>query len=374
MIFSQMVTLFYDKIRESSTNSAFTEAKVKKWINEGYRHFLNYRLWGFLFKEESTTNIFTHCSDGGTSNGTTLYVDSTDGMQAGMKIYVTDGVNFERVEISSVNAPAGTVTLSSPGLIGSYKDGDTVSGSQVFLPADCRKLLEIRRDAVSASVQEGQALKYCDPREFDITVSYIKSMAPPTHYMGGGIDVTSDGYITNHTAGTGTGTSEIVFSSTTGKSDDYYKGWRVVNTTRKESARVTAFDSATEKLTISTPIANQVPTDNFYLIRDLGRIFLYPLPDQAYTITFHYYRNVNDMVNDGDIPLLGPVEENAVELIVDYALAEAGLSDRNLDWSNMYRQKYVNGLEQLKLQDIDGPDRVSNMLPTRYSRLPGFYL
>lgn len=374
MNFSQMLTLFYDKFRESSSNSTFSETKVKKWINEGYRYILDYTLWDFLVHDDFTTNIFTSCSDVGTSTGTTLYVDSINCMQAGMILHVTDGTIYERVEISSINEVNNVATLRSPGLVGEYTDGDTVSSTHIFLPCDLRKLIEISARSVTGSSQDAQVLRYCDDRDFNIIIPYKKSLSMPTHYIRGGISVTNEGYPGTYTAGEGTNINAICSDDFTGPTDDYYKDWRVVNTTRGESSRATSYNSETKAISMSPAIACQQAEDKFYLIRDLGQVFLYPIPDKQYTYYFRYYRRVGDLSDSNDIPALGEGGDYIHDLPVDYALAEAYLCDRKPEMASYYRQKFLERIERMRLSQYRNPDYLVNFRPTGSRDLPGFYV
>ena len=373
MRFSQMISLFYARFRENSSNSAFSEDRVKQWINEGYRLVTGYTLWDFLIKESVNKNVFTNCSDSGTSTGTTLYVDSCDNMQKGMGLWVSDGSNFEKVEIASFNAVTNVVTLISPGLSGEYTNGDYVISPDLFLPVDCRKLLDIRILSQNSATESG-TLIYCDLRDLDILFPHRSSISKPTHYALGGIIPENEAFPNGYLAEASTNSSRIVCSSLTGSNSTYYDNWKVINTTRSSISYISSYEPGGKILEIDPIISSQESGDEFYLVRDTGRIILYPVPDSIYKVKFRYYRKSKDLVLDNDIPLLGVTGENFHDLPVDYALAEAYLVDRNLDMSNTLRDKFFNRLEQFKQQYSTTPDRLINFKLPGKQNLPGFYI
>jgi len=374
MYFSQLKSLFYAKFRESSSNSAFSETRVKQWINEGYRYFINYALWDFLIDEFSNTNVFTNCSDGGASTGISLYVDSVDGMQPGMILWIADGTSFERVEIDSIDGALNKVALKSPGLAQEYGDGDTVSSTLLFLPHNCRKLLEIQVMSPGNSPGSGMVLKYCDSREMNILSPYGKIPAKPTHYARGGVNFSSEGTSTNFLTEEGVQSDSISCLSFNGSSDNYYLGWKFINITREVTSHVISYDSGTKTLTIHPEIPGMETGEKFCLVRDLSQVFLHPIPDTQYTFLFRFYRNCNDLTQDMDVPLMGPAGENHHDMLVDYALAEAYLVDKNIDMANLFRQKFFNRLEGLKIGMAMEPDHLINFRPLGDKNLPGFYL
>lgn len=374
MRFSQMVSLFYAKFRESSGNSTFSEEKVKGWINEGYRFITNYTLWDFLLKESMSVNVFTACSDVGTSTGTTLYVDSCDYMQAGMNLWVTDGNSYEQVEITGFNASLNVVSLKSPGLINEYSDGDTVTSADVLIPADCRKLLDVKLLTLQDSPMLGTALKACDLRDLDILYPYRAAVSKPEYYARGGVILSSEAAASNYEAETSTNSFLIVCSSLSGSNNTYYDGWKVINTTRNCVSFVTSYDSAGKVLNISPVIYGQDSGDNFYLVRDLERLILFPVPDGQYRVIFRYYRSCSDLALDSDIPLLGAGGENYHDLPVDYALAEAFMVDRNLEVSSNLREKFFSRLDAFKMEQSMNVDRLINFRQPGRQSLPGFYL
>lgn len=374
MRFSQMVSLFYAKFRESSGNSIFSEDKVKAWINEGYRYITNYTLWDYLLKESMAVNVFTACSDGGTSTGTTLYVDSCNYMQTGMNLWVTDGSSFEQVEIASFNASTKVVTLKSPGLLNEYSDSDTVASADVLIPADCRKLLDVKLLSLQDTPMQGTALKACDLRDLDILCPHRASVSKPEYYARGGVVLSTEAAAGSYVAETSTNASRIVCSSLTGSNNTYYDCWKVINTTRNRVSFVTSYESGGKILEISPIIYGQDSGDNFYLVRDLERLILYPVPDSQYRVIFRYYRNCSDLALDSDIPIMGSSGENHHDLAVDYALAEAFLGDRNLEMSSNFREKFFSRLDALKTEQSLNVDRLINFRQPGRQSLPGFYV
>ncbi len=374
MRFSQMVSLFYAKFRENSTNSTFSEEKVKGWINEGYRYVTNYCLWDFLLKESMAVNVFTACSNGGTSTGTTLYVDSCDYMQTGMNLWVTDGSSYEQVEIFSFNASTNTVTLKSPGLLNEYSDGDTITSADVFIPGDCRKLLDVKLLSLQDTPMQGTTLKACDLRDLDILYPHRSALSKPEYYARGGMNLTTEAVVGAYVAETATNASRIVCSSLVGSNNTYYDGWKVINTTRNCVSYITSYESTGKILDISPVIYGQDSGDNFYLVRDLEKLILFPLPDNQYRVIFRYYRSCSDLSLDSDIPVLGAAGDNYHDLPVDYALAEAFLVDRNLEVSSDLREKFFSRLDAFKQEQSLNVDRLINFKQPGRQSLPGFYL
>ena len=374
MRFSQMVSLFYAKFRENSTNSAFSEEKVKAWINEGYRYISNYSLWDFLLKESMAVNVFTTCSDAGASTGTTLYVDSCDYMQTGMNLWVTDKSRYEQVEIVSFNASTKIVTLKSPGLLSEYADGDTVTSADVLIPGDCRKLLDVKILSLQDSPMQGTALKACDLRDLDILYPHRATVSKPEYYARGGVSLSSEATTGIYVAETATNASRIVCSSLMGNNNTYYDGWKVINTTRNCVSYVISYESDGKILDISPAIYGQDSGDNFYMVRDLEKLLLFPLPDNQYRVIFRYYRSCSDLTLDTDIPIMGVASENYHDLPVDYALAEAFLVDRNLEVSSNLREKFFSRLDTFKLEQSMNVDRLINFRQPGRQTLPGFYL
>lgn len=173
--------MVYTYMQEASTNTAFALADIKTWLNEGYANLCNVWEWPFLYTETVKTMVYTACSDAGTSTGTTLYVDSSSNMYVGQKLVVTDGVVYEEVEVSQINL--GTITLVSPGLTGSYTDGDVVSGASIQMPTDYGKTVLVVVTKISGSTQEiAPAVKTKDFRQFYVLYSTITSTGMPENY------------------------------------------------------------------------------------------------------------------------------------------------------------------------------------------------
>jgi len=363
------------KLREESAG-AFTSTELNGWINDGIESIWNHHRWSFRKKYESTNGVYTLCSDAGTSTATTLYVDSVSAMQKGMYLYVSDDSNYEVVRISSINSSTNVVTLVSPGLTASYDDGDYVASSNIYLPFDCSKLVDIRVLDIETTSQSGKPLIPVNEKNFWIVVNYIKSRGRTTHYFYGEIDDTDEGKDTNFAADAGTDTTTVIEADLDGHEDDYYKGWKLRNTnsTHLGTARVKSYTYSGKILNLESVITGQTDADTFFLTRSLRQIFLYPIPDKAYRYVFEYKRRCPTLVNDYDELDFCEYQDELEKALVLFTVSEAMLADHQMDSGQAYFQKYQLKLNKTKLDEMMPADGLISMRPTSSSDLPGFYL
>jgi hypothetical protein len=178
--FKQIQDAIYVKMQESSSNTAFPLASIKSWINEGYRDICSVTQWPFLFEESVKTCVYTSCSNAGTSTGTTLYSDSNTNMYSGQKLIVNTGNVYEEADISTCTT--ATITLTSPGLQGSYTDGDVISGRAIQKPTDLYKILVVRAQKISDGIQSVNTLVRNEIRE-ERVIYPAGSIGTPSNYF-----------------------------------------------------------------------------------------------------------------------------------------------------------------------------------------------
>lgn len=179
MAFSDLYGDVYAFRNESSSNSAFTAAQIKAYVNEGYKYICRQRNWDFLKTYSKDTLPFDNIAS--QASATNITFDSGTSFDAGMRIVVNDGVRFEDAVISSV-ASTPTMTLTSPGLTGTYADGDEVSGFSLTLPSDIWKLLSVSSEYLDSDEQSRQTLVRITQREFEVLIGYPKSTGQPLQY------------------------------------------------------------------------------------------------------------------------------------------------------------------------------------------------
>lgn len=341
MNFQELQTTFYDMFSESSTNARFNTTKVKYWLNEGYRIILSEIKKNDNDKQVIRKNVYTLCSDAGTSTGTTLYVDSVSGMQKAQYLIVSDGTTFERVQISSISGT--TVTLISPGLVGSYTDGDFVSSNQVWLPGNFNEIYSVICEELTTTVHAGQVLNQTTQIRNEIINPIINSKAMPTSYYIDGADL----FYGTITAESGTNITAFASSGLSAHEDNYYTDWLFINQTRNAWARVTSSTISPKLINLDTTITGQTTGDVGALRRQLYSLFFDTMPDKQYNFIISYNASSSNMVNAYDVPIL---EERHHQVIVDYALWRASISARDYESANMHYASYNQGLKRIKDQ------------------------
>lgn len=342
MNFSELQTAFYDRFSENATSSRFNATKVKSWLNEGYRILLSEIKKNDTDKVIRRTNVYTLCSDAGSSTGTTLYVDSVSGMQKGQYLVVSDETHFETVQIASISAL--TVTLVSPGLVNTYTDGDYVASNQIWLPGNFLSLHSIIVEDITSTDHSANVLNQSSQIQMETNTGYINSKAMPTNFYISGCDYSYG----NVTAGAGTTTTVFASTGLSAHEADYYVDWIFTNQIRSAWARVTASAITPAKtLTLDTTIASQTSGDSCSLRRQLYSVFFNTMPDKQYAYRISYNASSPNMVNAYDIPIL---EERHHQVIVDYALMKAAQAARRLEEVPMFKQDYFEGLARIKQQ------------------------
>jgi hypothetical protein len=168
----------------------------------------------------------------------------------------------------------------------------------------------------------------------------------------------TEGVPSGITTQTGTGSSFAVLPSSYNLPDNYFKGWIAVNTTRNESSRVISYNNATRIAEISPQISSQTAGDKIYFLSDQEQVFVYPVPEKKYRFAIRYYRICPELSADSDIPVVD--RGNDSSFLIDFALAEAFLSDKKPDMASVCRQKFYNTLDNIKQRDVFTPDRAYN--------------
>lgn len=107
-----------------------------------------------------------------------------------------------------------------------------------------------------------------------------------------------------NTAEAGTSTSQIVDSNLIATSDNYYKDWILINTTRGNTVRVSGYTAATNTLTLEESISGQTTGDTYFLQSDFNQITFYRRPTEIKNLLVVYYKKQPLLVNDYDIPLV----------------------------------------------------------------------
>lgn len=372
MNLSQMLDSFYHKLQENSENTAFATDRVKTWINEGYHKVLNFCDWSFL-RSGLTYNLpLRSCKPGETSSGTLLYLEDVSGLQKGMYLWVKGRQNIEKVTISHIDYAENVVHLVSPGLNGEYREGDTASVAQVFLPPDTRKIDRVI--AKNRQQNTGSVLNFVHKLDFSKTVPLVTDSGTPTHWYVDDVDMSVEGESIAYIAEEGTNSQKVICSTLQGLEDGYYNNWKMVNRTRKKSSRVKNFQIAQNELLLKTAIDSQTSGDSFYIRRELIRLCIYPPPDEEFILIVQYVKTCPDLEDDCDEPQFGPAGQNFHHLPVDYAVAEALLVDKKPDLAGNYREKFYNQLEQFRRSSLYPYNLLVNLKTTDDDDLPGFTL
>lgn len=151
-------------IIEPSTNAQFTDAYLTNLINEWYKKVVMMR--DFDWRMDETIKTFVYTGVANTSTGTTLYVDSYSNMYIGQKLLVCNSGYTMMEEVEVLTCASTTVTLVSPGLTGSYVDGDYVHGITIAKPTNCDKIFNVRLQKIENSVQTMTTAKPISRWEF----------------------------------------------------------------------------------------------------------------------------------------------------------------------------------------------------------------
>lgn len=322
MNLSELIAKFHQDIREPSSNTRFNSTEVTSWLNEGYKKLLLHFDLQDTEREVLRTNVYTNCSDAGTSTGTTLYVDSVAGMTVGQCLYVWGDTTMERVYIASISSL--TVTLVSPGLVNSYTDGDYVASNQVWLPVNYSNIIAVTFEESTTTEHSVYPLKpQTQQHQIFKEGTTLQAYGQPTHYWIGELDRTSE---LSLTASGGTNTTTIVQPTLAGTVNDYYNDWYVENQTHTGHSRVTDYVASTKTLTISPAITSQTTSDVFNIIRMLRPLNLNVVPDAQYNFWIKYNAMNSDLVNNWDTPIFDELHH---EVLVKYAIYKANLRSYN---------------------------------------------
>lgn len=202
----------------------------------------------------------------------------------------------------------------------------------------------------------------------------------PTNYVLHEIDRTRLPASTTDTAAATTSSTSVVGTSVAfSATNDTYNGWELVNTTRKDRTRISDYVGATKTFTLESAITGQVATDTFYIWRNLKKISLFPIPNEAITIYLRGLRHLAQLVNDYDYPDWGPDGEPYHEVI---SLTVAGrLKDLNDPEKAIYLMQKANtklgmmrkSLERKQQDAVEGLMSRSSLGLSAPSRLPEWY-
>lgn len=204
--------------------------------------------------------------------------------------------------------------------------------------------------------------------------------ATPTNYLLHEIDRTRLPATGTDTAAAGTDTNTVVGTSASfSATNDTYNGWELVNTVRKDRARISDYVGAAKTFELESVITGQVPTDTFYIWRNLKKISLYPIPNAAITIYVRGLRHMPDLVNDYDYPDWGPDGEAYHEVIALFAASR--LKDLNdppkaayiAQKANQKLQMMRTSLERKQQDLVEGLLSMNALSATLPSRLPAWY-
>ncbi|MCD6310442.1 MAG: hypothetical protein J7M18_06980 [Candidatus Eremiobacteraeota bacterium] len=317
MNLSDLRNKIYIMLHESGNNSIFSESTLNDFINSRYFRVCRARPWSFLLKEAKIELFRTTVSS--PSTGNTLNVTSTSGMGIGRKLVVIDGMNSEHVRITGIEG--NVITLEGSGLVNTYDSGADVIIDNYFLPVDCWKLLFAR-------VQEEQPkLRITKIDESGKIQLHRSNYGKPGSLLIGGICIDREPFSTDsYSAGSGSDSVSIVCSDLSAITDDYYKGWMMMNITRGQSTRVRSYISDSKTLILENAIPDQAEDDSFYLAPYLTEFFLYPLPDNNITLQLHYRMIPPKLVNDEDVPVI----PGAYHILLAYGvMVDLCAADRN---------------------------------------------
>lgn len=251
-----------------------------------------------------------------------------------------------------------------------------ISQEDYYLPWDVKTIQTIRQKTSPSEIFPVPVGTF----DYFVPSSTESGTATPTNYVLHEIDMTRLPASSTDTAAAGTDTNTVVGTSASfSATDDTYNGWELVNTTRKASARISDYTGATKTFELETVIASQVNTDTFYIVRNLKKISLYPIPNAAITIYVRGLRHLLPLVNDYDYPDWGPDGEPYHEVLARFAAGN--LKDLNDPAKAVYiLQKAASKLDDMRRslerrnQDVvEGLLSMSSYSAVGPSRLPAWY-
>lgn len=106
---------------------------------------------------------------------------------------------------------------------------------------------------------------------------------------------------------------------------------------------------------------------------EFAGIFVYPTPDQPYTLFMRYVRDPAEMVNDADVPTIPPAHQ---DILISYAAARAYRAEDDQERAGAFMGDFERGLVELaadrRHENGDGPSQVEGMWVGRHGTSSGF--
>lgn len=182
MIRSDLRTLFYSKIHESTNNSGVPVAFLNLLFDEACRVIAKHNNieWESLRDETTLVNPYTTVAAGG-ATGTTLNVTSVSNMSSGQFVHITDDTIYEKVKLTGTGTLTSPITLASPGLVNTYDAGDKVIGNQVVL-SGVHKIYDVVAEKITSTEQTTVRLFRTEEELLDLDSPRILAVGTPTYY------------------------------------------------------------------------------------------------------------------------------------------------------------------------------------------------
>lgn len=94
---------------------------------------------------------------------------------------------------------------------------------------------------------------------------------------------------------------------------------------------------------------NNLGTPNSWFFTDLDsnqspQVYLYPIPDDAYTIEYEYYKKATVMTDSTDVCV---IPDRYINVVVDYAVSKCYEREGLLDYASYFNTNYENGLRRM---------------------------
>lgn len=288
----------YKAVGEKKGQSRHSSTDVQNAINNVYKEVCKAKDFRFSLKEKSILIPVTTLSASASAGTTSVSITSASSFGKNRRVLISDGSNYEYKTISSLSGT--TVTLDSA-LENAFASGSYFIMDIFFLPLEVGLLQNVR-----AWEDTKRTLKL--HRQFLADLDYPKreSLADtPTDLYFTGVDNSSEGSMT---AKATTNTLQITSTGLVNATNDYYNGWKVINETRKLSARITDYVATTGILTLESPITAQAADDVFHIEPHLMGCFLYPSLNESRYLHLTFRQNPTRLVNDYDEPIIEPEE------------------------------------------------------------------
>ncbi len=332
MNLSEIRNMIYMMLQETGSNSVFSQSTIDALVNSRYFRICRSKPWSFLVKESRIPVTCTTISS--ESSGNILNVNSVSGMAIGRKITVMNATDYEEVQIG--NIIGDVITLTGSGLVRTYSSGDRVCINNYYLPSDCWKLISVRDLSVP------RCLKVIDVNQADHSIPRRSSSGEALMFYVGGTDISREPLLSgSYSMSSGSNSTDVICSSLSGNTDDYYSGWVLTNITTGASKRIRSYNSSLKKIILEESISGQTAGNSFYLAPDLVEIFLYPVPDNNGVLDIRYRMIPPKLFNNYDMPVL----PEAYHILIVYGvMIDLGISDRN----NPRAAKSINLFETLE--------------------------